>query len=245
MTLSIVIITLNEQALIAECIRSASFADEVIVLDGGSCDATAETARQNGATVYHHSFDDFASQKNRAIAKAKGDWIFVLDADERIPDELREEIQKIVVENPEGAFKVGRATYFFKRLLRFSGTQNDFPVRLWPAGCARFEQPVHEKIVTSLPVKRLKHKLIHLGTRDLNHYLKKVDCYIRYEIQILKNRSKQPVLADLILRPPARFFYLYFRQAGLLDGWTGFQFAALSAYYEWIRQKTFLKKKSV
>lgn len=236
MKLSVVIIALNEEENIADCLDSAKFADEILVCDGASSDRTVEIATAAGARVMVHPFDDFSSQKNRAVEAAQGDWVFVLDADERIPRSLGEEIRQSLEEKP-AAYAVGRDTFFFGKHLRYGDSLNDFPVRLWPKGRAHFVQPVHERIVTDLPIMRLTNRLTHYSTRDEAHHRQKVDCYVPHEIKLMRQKPSAPHGLRAKLRPVLRFLDLWVLKRGCLDGKAGFQYAWLSARYESVRQK--------
>ncbi len=238
MTISGVVITKNEEGNIGDCLQSLSWTDEIILVDSGSTDATLSIAKKFTPKTYQVPFIDFASQKNAALERTTGDWVFFLDADERVPEELAEEIRKTVEGGKkDSVYAVKRATYFFGKRLRFSAAQKDAPIRLFPRGKARFEQPVHEQVITSLTIRRLKNSLTHFSTRDFAHYQAKVQQYVPLELQVLRQKGKDANLLDLMVRPPAKFAYLYFWSLGFLDGWTGLQFAALSAYYCFVKYR--------
>lgn len=237
--LSICLITKNEEANIRECLESVRFADEIILVDSGSTDQTVEIAKKIGAKTFFHPFRQFAEQKNKAISLASGDWIFLIDADERVSEALGTEIQKIASRKPEAVYQVSRRTYFLQKPLRFSGARNDAPIRLFPRGQAHYEQPVHEQIVTSLPTCKLKEPLEHFTTRSMTQYREKLELYTELEVKTMREKGRQIRWIDQWLAPPAKFFYLYFFQCGILDGVVGFQFAYLSAYYHWVKCKKF------
>ncbi len=235
MTLSIALITHNEEENIEACLESVRWADEIIVVDDGSKDATVKLAQKFTSRIYTEPFRNFAAQKNSAMQHASGDWIFFIDADERVSPELAREIQQISRGPKDHVYSVKRHTYFFGRPLHYSGTQEDYPVRLFPRGHAVYEQPVHETIVSRLPVKALPQPLIHYSTKNLAHYRRKLDQYVSFELQVMKSRPRAPWITDIALRPAARFFQLYFWNLGILDGIPGLQYAALSAYYAFLK----------
>ena len=242
MTLSVVIIVLNEESNIEPCLQAVGWADEIVVVDGGSTDRTVERARQFTPKVYKIPFRDFSSQKNEALDRASCDWILFLDADERVTAELASEIQQTLrATDGNAAYAIGRHTYFFGKPLRFSGTREDYPIRLIPRGKAHFEQPVHETVMTPLPVLRLKNKLIHYSTRSPEHYRAKLECYIPLEARTLAEKGRRPRWTDLWLRPAAKFGYLYFWKLGILDGVTGLEYAAFSAYYGFLKYRYFYR----
>ena len=241
MTVTAALITKNEEENIESCLESIRWADEIVMIDSGSTDRTVEKAKLMSVRIYEISFRDFASQKNAALERATGEWVFFIDADERVPRELADEITDIIkCTNGNCAYRVKRSTYFFGKRLRFSATQGDAPIRLFPRSEGRFHQPVHEEVVTNLPIRQLKNPLIHFGTKDLSEYEAKVRQYVPLEVQILRQKGKGTNILDLVLRPPARFCYLFFWRLGFLDGWTGLQFAALSGYYCFMKYWNFI-----
>ena len=235
--LSVVLITKNEAANLERCLNSVkSIADEIILVDSGSTDQTLAIAKQFGSKIFHRDFTQFSEQKNFALSLATKKWIFLIDADEALTDALSQEISTVIhSQNQETAYSVKRTTYFFGKKIRFSGTQHDAPIRLFPRGKIRYEQPVHEEIKTELPVQRLNSRLLHFTTRDLKHYEQKLDGYIPLEIETLRLQKRPRSLVDQWIRPLGKFFHQYFIQLGILDGRTGFVFAFLSARYTWIK----------
>jgi glycosyltransferase involved in cell wall biosynthesis len=244
--ISAVLITLNEEANLPACLETVRWADEIVVVDSGSCDRTVEIAGRFGAKVYHETFRDFAAQKNSAIGHASCEWIFLIDADERVGEALAAEIRATVESNggQSSVYSVERETYFLKRRLRYSGTQGDAPVRLFPKAKVRYVQPVHEEIETSLPVRRLRNSMAHYSNSDWSIYTRKLRQYVGLEIEFMARTGRRVGLWDVFLRPPAKFFYLYFARWGILDGVAGFLYAFLSSVYDarkfwggWKRQR--------
>jgi hypothetical protein len=133
------------------------------------------------------------------------------------------------------AYAIPRKTYFFGQLLRFSDARGDAPVRLFPRRHAVWAQPVHEKVETPLPVRQLKGSMLHYSTRDLAHYMKKVREYVPLEVVTMRQKGVKAGAGSLIIRPAAKFIYLYFWKLGILDGLAGFQYAILSAYYTMVK----------
>ena len=207
MKLSVVLITLNEESNIVKCLDSVLWADEIVVVDSGSSDRTVSLAAVYTQQIFHMPFTNFSNQKNAALEKATGDWIFLIDADEVVTKDLAAEIQTIVNSNgPRAVYAVRRRTYFFQGRMRFSGTQEDLPIRLFPRGKARFVQPVHETIATSLPRKTLRHPLMHYTTRDWPQYKKKMDHYIQLELETMSLQGRSAFLPNLLIRPAGSLF---------------------------------------
>lgn len=244
MKLSAIVLTRNEERNIGDCLSGLSWADEMLVVDSGSADRTVALAEKGGARVVVHPFTDFASQRNFAIAQAKEDWILFIDADERVTPELSDEIKAVVTSSDtSGAsvYALPRLNYFFGQRLRFADSRDDAPIRLFPRRQATWAQPVHEMIVTGLPVRKLKSPLLHDSTRDLAHYKQKVSDYVPLELKIMREKGVKPALWKCFCMPPAKFFQLYFLKSGILDGIPGFQYAILSAYYTFVKHWRYWK----
>ena len=269
MTLSAIILTRNEERNIAECLSNISFAEELLVVDSGSTDQTVALAEQCGARVIAHPFSDFASQRNFAMSQAKGDWVLFIDADERVTPELAEEIKETILAQPVipeifnrgssagfpleacgndenqrlAVYAIPFRTFFFGKRLRFGDSVGDLHIRLFPKLEVAWTQPVHEQIVTDLPVRTLKNPICHYSTRDFAHYRNKVACYVARELAVMKQKGIRPSLFRAVFMPPARFFQLYFLKLGILDGIAGFQYAILSAYYTFEKHWRYRKKR--
>ncbi len=237
--LSAIVLTRNEERNIEHCLASLSWADELLVVDSGSTDATVALAQKYGATILEHPFTDFASQRNFAMQQAKGDWVLFLDADERITLELEEEIRRVISQEtktiPACVYAIPRHTYFFGKRLRFSDARHDAPIRLFPKRDVCWTQPVHETITTALPCRRLQNPMLHYSTRDYDHYRQKVREYVPLELITMREKGVRPTFFHVLWRPIAKFFYLYFWRLGILDGVTGLQYAILSAYYTLVK----------
>lgn len=232
MKLSAIVLTRNEESNIAECLVSLSWADELLVVDSGSTDRTTALAEKHGARVVTHTFKDFADQRNFAMSQAKGDWVLFIDADERVTSELAEEMAGILRgPAPLVVYALPRHTYFFGKRLRFSDARGDAPVRFFPRQQVAWAQPVHERIVTHLPLRKLKNPLLHYTTRNLAHYKQKVRDYVPLELKTMNEKGVKPAWWKFLVMPPAKFVQLYFLKLGILDGIAGFQYAILSSYF--------------
>lgn len=242
--ISVIILTFNEEIHIKGCLSQFPWADEIIVVDSGSTDKTRDIAESMGAKVFHRPLNNFADQRNYAFSKAAGDWLFTIDADERLSDALIEEIrEKIRVNDRTKVYVLSRINFFWGKRLRFSGARNDLTARLLPRDSAQYINPVHETIITDRMRVVLKNPLLHLGTRNLAHYLQKVACYVPLEVRHMMDRGVRRNLWSVLILPPLRFLYLYIAQLGFLDGWGGFQFAIMSSWYEFKKQKLFWHEK--
>lgn len=243
--ISAVVISLNEEANIRECLDSLAFCFEKIVVDSGSVDKTAAIAADAGACVTTRSFTDFASQKNFAISMAAGQWVLLIDADERVTPELAFEIQTAVAGQPAEAFYLLRHNRIFGRWMRHGENREDWQLRLIKKEHARFEGMVHERVEFSGKTGRLKRPLLHFSTPTISAYIRKLNIYSNLESQLLKERGTGLKRRDLTARPLIVLVRRWFLQGGILDGVEGFLFGALSAYYEFVRRAKYWELKKL
>lgn len=225
---SAVIICRNEEQHIAEAIESLLWANEVLVVDSGSTDSTLKIAARYPVKVLYHPFENFSRQRNWAIDQTSQPWVLMLDADERIPSDLQQEMQLLLQQEPEkAAYKIYRKNFFMGSHVRFSGWQNDSVVRLFDKSRCRYsDKNVHEVLQVSGGTGKLKHRMLHYTYRDLAHYLEKWDSYTWLWAQ---DRHKPVTFLHLALKPLVRFLKQYFLKLGILDGRVGFTIASLSA----------------
>ncbi len=244
-----IIPTLNEEKNIAEAISQVSWADEILVIDSFSSDKTTEIASKMNAIVLQRKFDNYSNQKNYAIEKAKNDWIFVLDADERISDDLLLEIQNKINGNiKEQAFWIPRTNYFLGKKVNYSGWQHDKVIRLFNRKFAEYNgKYVHEEIKSKAKIGHLKSPLIHYTCTDYQQYKTKIDSYAELKAKELFQKNQKPNIFHHLLKPSYRFIYHYFVQLGFLDGKIGYKIASINYYgmkkrYQVLKQ-LFQKKK--
>ena len=223
---SIVIITKNEEKVIADAIKSSLFADEVLVLDNGSVDDTCNIAKNFGANIYYQEkWLGFGPQKNKAVELAKNDWVFVLDSDERITDELKEEILTILTNPLNDGYFVARLNNFFGKNIKTCGLYPDYSIRLFNRTKAKFnEVSVHESVQLKTNVGYLKNHMIHLAYENIEEFIQKQNRYSSL------NHKKKSIF-KAIVNPYWTFFKLFILKKGFLDGWHGFIIAKLYAQY--------------
>ena len=237
MTLSVVVITYNEEANIGRVLESVRLADEHIVLDCGSTDRTLEIARALGARTFTEKWKGYAAQKNSAIDKASGDWVLSLDADESVEPELMAEIRHVLGHNPSvNGYYMPRKNYFLGRWIRHGGFYPDRKLRLFRRGLGRFgERPVHEVVEVDGPTATLNHALVHNAYPTLEGYIQHMNRYssLGAEIAVAEGRGGFSLL-NIVINPLATFLYNYFFRLGLLDGREGLLLHLYhSAYVSW------------
>lgn len=231
--LSVIIITKNEQAHIAACIESVNFADEIIVLDSGSTDETCVIARRLGAKVYHTThWPGFGPQKNKALDLATKEWVFSLDADERVPSELAVEIQKAIQKPSPNvqAYTVARMSCFGGRWIKHSGWWPDTLVRLFKRDQGRFKEvSVHESVIVEGSTQALTGHLLHYPYDSLEMLIDKTNHYSSAAALQLHERGKKISIGGIIVKSLWTFIRIYLIRRGFLDGRQGFILAAVAA----------------
>jgi glycosyltransferase involved in cell wall biosynthesis len=235
--LSVTVIALNQEGNIGECLASAAFADDIVVVDTGSTDRTIEVARTYTDRVFTTSWRGFGRTKNYALDQARGNWVFSLDTDERVPAALREEIEAVVTANgPLHGYRVPRKNYFCGRWIRHLGWYPDFTLRLFrrDQGCFK-DREVHEEVVVAGPVGNLQTPLDHYSYRSVSEYVTRMDRYARLAAIELAKRGRRPYPGELVYRPLFTFLHLYFLRQGFLEGTTGYTLAVLMSMYKFLK----------
>jgi len=236
-----IVITKNEEAVIARCLQSVQWADEMILVDSGSTDRTVEIARELGArTVVTPDWPGPGPQRNRAIDEATADWILALDADEWVTDELRDEILAAVKGSDELAgYRIPRLSSYCGRRMRHSGWWPDYVSRLFRRSRARFGGGiVHDHLVPDGPMRKLRHPLLHEAITDLDDMLMKLNSYSTWGAQTLHERGRRAGLGTALAHGAWTFLKTYILRAGFLDGREGFMLAvsnAEGAYYKYLK----------
>lgn len=227
-TLSVAIITLNEEENLNRTLASVAWADEIVVLDSGSTDRTAAIAATRGARFVTERWRGFAAQKNRALDLCSSDWILSLDADEVVTPELAASIQRVLAARAsDTVYSVARRNHFLGRWMRRGGYYPDRKLRLFRRGMARFrETPVHETLSTRCTVVPLDGDLLHSAYPTLTAYLEHMEHYstLGAEIAVARGRigkSWHSFLNGVLLNPLATFLYNYVLRLGCLDGREG------------------------
>jgi glycosyltransferase involved in cell wall biosynthesis len=258
MSVSVLVLTLNEETNIGACLDALSWSNDIVVLDSLSTDDTAKIAVSRGARVVTRAFDNWSAHQNWAVRSIdfKNPWVLYLDADERCPPALRDEIQeRLTANSPESAFRIRRQDFFMGRWLKHAQLYPTWLVRLFRPEKIRYERLVNPVTVIDGPVGALKGHIQHYPfSHGVSHWIARHNHYSDFESrELLKLRegsdwtigrifSREPTLRrralkDLFFRLPGRpllkFMYYFGWRRGFLDGRAGFTYSTLQAIYEY------------
>jgi len=240
--LSVILITRNEAANIRACLASVAFADELIVVDSGSTDDTVAIAKKMGAKVYEHDWPGFGPQKNRALGYATGDWIFSIDADERVTPELRAELEQAMRDGKADGYFCPRLSQFCGTFIHHSGWYPDYVLRLFKRGKGRFSDSlVHESVLLQGRSARLKHPLLHYSYLTKDDIERKVEHYSSAAAQQMHTAGKRAGLLRAVLSTGWAFVRTYIIRLGVLDGRAGWQIAVMNARTTWRKYRKLAK----
>jgi glycosyltransferase involved in cell wall biosynthesis len=240
-TVSAIVIACNNERIIARCIESLQWANQIVVVDSGSTDRTPEICRSLGAQV--HVTDDWPGhgpQKNRALERAMGDWVLSVDSDEWITPALRAEILSAIESDAAAAgYAMPRRSSFCGRLMRHSGWWPDYVVRLFRRGSAHFtDDHTHERLLVDGHVARLREPIMHEAIVDLDQMLGKMNAYSTSSARMRLDRDVRAGVLVAIAHGAWTFFRTYVLRAGFLDGREGFILAVANAegsYYRYLK----------
>ena len=237
MKISATIITFNEQKNIARAIESLRCCDEVVVVDSGSTDRTAEIARRLGARVLEHPWEGFAKQKNIAAGAAAHDWILSIDADESLSEALEAEIWQLKKRGPEfDAYTVPRLAQYLGRWILHSGWYPDRKVRLYDRRKARWVGSyVHESVQVDGRIGHLEANLLHYTCDSLSQHLETMNRYTTLAAEQLVAEKVRIGWRHLLVDPPWTFFRTYVLKLGFLDGVEGLAIAYMAAVYNFVK----------
>lgn len=235
--LSVIVITKNEASRIGDCLASVQFADEIIVLDGFSTDATADIARAHGAQVHQAAdWPGFGPQKNRVLALATQPWVLSIDADERVTPELQAEIVQTLAHPSYDGYQIARLSEFCGKKIRHSGWWPDYVVRLFRRELGTFDNvPVHEQVVVQGRVGKLKSWFLHFPFDDLEALVTKINRYSSDAAQMMALKGRRVGVFGLITHSAWTFIRIYLLRRGFLDGRHGFVLAVTAASGSFLR----------
>ncbi len=241
-TLSVILITRNEEANLADCLASLEgIAQQVVVVDTNSSDRTLDIAKSYGAVIAQpQDWPGFGPQKNRALDLATGEWVLSLDADERLTPALKSEIVTAIHHSAHvDCFAIPRLSWYCGRFIRHSGWNPDYVDRLFKRGSARFSDDlVHERLIPSGQVAKLENPMLHYSFMNYSQVLQKIDRYSTASAEQAFAQGKTSTPLKAVLHGAWSFFRTYFLRAGFLDGPQGFTLAMSNAqgtYYRYVK----------
>lgn len=236
MKLFAVILTSNEARHIQECIDSVRFADGIVIYDSFSTDQTVHLAQQFGAEVIQRKFDNYANQRNAALAavKERADWVLFVDADERVTPELAAEVREVITRPNVSGWRIPRFNYIFGRITKGAGWYPDYQTRLLRVGKAHYDpdRQVHELVVLDGIEGTLTQHFIHYNYHDLSQFVAKQQRYTQYDAQIMWKQGIHPKPQNFALQPIRQFWWRFVSLKGYQDGLHGLRLSLLMAWYE-------------
>ncbi|MEW5942475.1 MAG: glycosyltransferase family 2 protein [Pseudomonadota bacterium] len=235
-SLSVAIIARNAAGQIEPCLKSAAFADEIVLVDSGSTDETVEIALKCGARVIHQDWLGFGRQKQFAVSQAAHDWVLCLDADERVSEKLRASIEQALAAPRFRAYRMARCNRFMGRWLRHGEGYPDWSLRLFDRTAARWsDDAVHEKVLTEAEIGTLEGDLLHESAEDLASYLDKQNRYTTLQAEKMLAQGRRAHLGHLLLSPVLRFIRFYLLRLGFLDGLPGLVHIAIGCFNSFMK----------
>lgn len=234
--ISAVILSKNEERNIIDCIESVSFCDEIIVIDDNSEDRTEDIAKKAGATVYTHSLEDnFSKQRNFGLEKATGEWVLFVDADERVPKALQNEIiYKLSKKDGVDGFYLKRDDYFKGKKLRFGETAHVTLVRLARKDSGLWKGNVHEVWDVKGKTEMLETPLDHFPHQSIDEFLREINFYTDIQAKELFQKKVNVYWYDIIAYPKAKFIQNYFLRLGFRDGTEGMIMAFMMSFHSFL-----------
>jgi glycosyltransferase involved in cell wall biosynthesis len=233
---SLVVTTFNNAATLERCLSSAAFADDIVVLDSGSADATLDIARTLGARIFVEPFKGFSEQKQSAIDKAKHDWVLLLDSDEVLTDAARPAIEQALIDPNCAGFRLPRREQMFWTFQhRYSWTNEH--LRLFDRRRGRMNTvPVHAAPEVDGEVRTLRDAvMLHFGEPDIRTKVDKINAYSSGLVADKLSRRPRLLGARMLFYPPVFFLRQYFVKRYFLNGWAGFISAATGAFYVFLK----------
>ena len=239
MALSIILITKNEAANIRACLESVAWADEIIVVDSASTDDTVSVCKKMGAQVHVHAdWPGFGPQKNRALGYASKDWVFAIDADERVTTELRAEIEQAMREAEAVGYYCPRLSQFCGKFVRHSGWYPDHVLRLFKRDAGRFSDSlVHESVLLTGSTAKLRSPLLHYSYLTADDVERKVEHYSTAAAQQMCQSGKRSNWLDAVMRAGWAFVRTYVLRLGVLDGSAGWNIACMNARTTYLKYR--------
>lgn len=239
MKISVAMITFNEERILRKTLESVKgLAEEIIIVDSGSTDATKSIAEEFGAKFYTEAWKGYGPQRNSAIEKCKGEWILNIDADEEISVELKEKILEITsdINNKKEIFKINRLSVCFGKKIKHGGWGKSYAIRLFKKGTGMFnDNLVHEEFVAKKEVFKINKNIYHHSYLTMEDYFNRFNRYTTEGAKDYYKKNKRVNKLDILINPLYKFLKMYIFRLGFLDGIEGFVIASTSSMYTMIK----------
>ena len=238
MKLTVTVITYNESEHIAAALDSVAWADEVVVVDSGSTDGTADIARAKATRVLTRAWEGYSAQKNFAADQATNDWVLSMDADERVTPQLAAEIREVLERGPRArGYRIRRVTHYLGRWIRSTDWSHDYQLRLYDRRAGRWNgMKIHEsfRLADGRP-EMLEGELEHYAYRDISHHLQKINAYTTLIAEQSYEEGRRTNPLAMTVHPWFAFVRNYVLRAGFKDGAVGFVVSLLNSYYVFLK----------
>jgi glycosyltransferase involved in cell wall biosynthesis len=237
-TVSAIVVCFNEERNIGDCLESLRWCDEIVVVDAFSTDGTVEICRRYTDRVIQREWTGYRDQKAFAHSQATKEWVLLVDSDERVTPELKEEIRQALTQNASyyAGYAVPRLVYYLKRWWWRGGWYPDYDIRLFKRERATWGgMDPHEKIFVDGKTRRLRYPLHHFSYRNIEDHIQRINRFTSLLAQELKQAGQSWRRTDALFRPAFRFFRSYVLQRGFMDGFAGFYVAVTSAVYVFLK----------
>lgn len=237
--ISVIVVTLNEETNIRECLESLRWCDEIIVVDSDSTDNTTQIAGEFTSIIIPADRNSMVGEmRNTGITRASGDWILWVDADERITPKLEAEIKNTIMrKDSNDAYMINRKSFFINKFIKHCGWYPDYTLRLFKKSSGiRFNLlPVHESAEYDGKKGKLKNDIIHYTVKTFEHYINKLNVYTTKSAKELHLKGRKASIIDIIFRPAFAFFKMYFLKLGIFDGYMGLVLCTLSGVHVMVK----------
>jgi glycosyltransferase involved in cell wall biosynthesis len=234
--LTVIVPCFNEESMISDCLASARFADEILVVDSFSSDRTVELAREFTPRVLQHEFWSHGAQNNWAIPQAKHDWVLILDADERVSPELAGEIRDLMDSPASRGYWLRRRNFFIGKEIRHGMWGGDKVLRLFNRKYGKYqEKRVHSRVELEGPAGQCRAALVHHSYRSLDDYMRKVHRFSQGGALTLREQGKRSSPWRMVSHGVGRFLKSYILKRGFLDGGEGLVIAFMEADHAFLK----------
>lgn len=243
--LSAIVLTKNEEGNIADCLKSLSFCDEILVIDDNSTDKTTDIAKKLGAKVINRKLNnDFAGQRNFALKRAKNEWVLFIDADERVTEKLADEIRSVIKNNSHTGYYLKRKDMLWGRKINHGEMGNIKLLRLAKKNAGKWERKVHEKWIVKENLSKLKNSLIHKSHQNISEFIKHVDYFSSLHSESNFKEGKRSGVFKICTMPVGHFLNNFVFKLGFIDGIEGFVIAFTMSFHSFLAwSKLYLMQK--